>query len=81
MYRRINITLPEETIELIDRVAKKGGRSRFLDALVKYHLRRRSHEKLRRELEAGYARWAQRDKELAQDWFDLDEEAWLKQAD
>src|SRR2546428_14019166 len=28
MHRRLNITLPEETIRLIDRVAAKGDRSR-----------------------------------------------------
>jgi metal-responsive CopG/Arc/MetJ family transcriptional regulator len=29
-HRRLNITLPEETVRLIDRVAKKGERSRFI---------------------------------------------------
>ena len=77
MVRRINITLPEETVKLIDRVAKKGSRSRFIDALVRHHLGRHSRRKLRRELEAGYARWASWDRHVAEAWFGLDEEAWL----
>lgn len=73
MRRRINITLPEETVRLIDRVAKKGNRSRFLDALVRFHLGTKSRQKLRRELQAGYTRWAEQDRRVAEEWFELDE--------
>jgi len=31
MRKRVNITLPEETLELIDRVTEHGDRSRFID--------------------------------------------------
>jgi CopG family transcriptional regulator / antitoxin EndoAI len=31
MHRRLNITLPEETVRLLDRVAKSGDRSRLID--------------------------------------------------
>ncbi len=36
MYRRINITLPEETVELIDRMVPKGDRSHFINEALKY---------------------------------------------
>jgi metal-responsive CopG/Arc/MetJ family transcriptional regulator len=40
MHQRINITLPEKTIRLIDRVAQ--NRSRFIDQAVKHYIRSRS---------------------------------------
>ncbi len=39
MHRRINITLPEETIRSLDRVAKKGDRSRLIDEAVRRYIR------------------------------------------
>ncbi|HCF27657.1 MAG TPA: hypothetical protein DEV81_10775 [Cyanobacteria bacterium UBA11049] len=36
MYRRINITLPEETIQLIDPMVSKGDRSHFINEALKY---------------------------------------------
>ena len=38
MHRRINITLPEQTVQLIDRVAEKGDRSRLIDKAVKRYV-------------------------------------------
>ena len=34
LHRRINITLPEETVRLIDRVAQKGDRSFLISEAV-----------------------------------------------
>ena len=39
MYKRINITLPESTVRLMERVAGKGERSRLVDDAVKQYLR------------------------------------------
>jgi len=35
MQRHINVSLSVEAVKLLDRLARKGERSRFLDALVK----------------------------------------------
>ena len=35
MQRRINVSLSEDAVKLLDRLAPAGDRSRFLDALVK----------------------------------------------
>ena len=35
MQRRINVSLSEEAVKLLDRLAPKGDRSHFLDELVK----------------------------------------------
>src|SRR5438034_10056766 len=34
-YGRLNITLPRATVELLDRVTKRGNRSRFIDQVIR----------------------------------------------
>ena len=36
VHRRINITLSEDTLALLDRVVSKGDRSRLIDEAVRY---------------------------------------------
>jgi CopG family transcriptional regulator / antitoxin EndoAI len=76
MHRRINISLPEETLALIDRVAKLGDRSRFIDEAVKHYIQEVGRSKLRKQLQEGALRRAKRDLALAEEWFGLDEEVW-----
>jgi CopG family transcriptional regulator / antitoxin EndoAI len=76
MRKRVNITLPEETLELIDRVTEHGDRSRFIDEAVKHYVEQRGRTNLRKQLKEGAIRRAQRDLALAEEWFTLDEEAW-----
>ena len=76
MHRRLNITLPEETVRLIDRVAAKGDRSRLIAEAVAHYVRATGRARLRRRLKEGAMRRAQRDARLAQEWLPLDEEAW-----
>jgi len=78
MHRRVNVTLPEATLRLIDRVAKRGSRSRFINEAVEYFAHTQGKEKLREELREGALKRAKRDLGLVQDWFILDEEAWQK---
>jgi CopG family transcriptional regulator / antitoxin EndoAI len=76
MYSRINITLPEETIRLIDRVCKKGNRSRLIDKAVKRYVTDARRAKMRKLLKEGALRRAERDLHLAEESFFLGEEAW-----
>ena len=76
MYSRINITLPEETIRLIDRVCKKGNRSRLIDKAVKRYVTDARRANLRKLLKEGALRRAERDLRLAEESFFLEEEAW-----
>ena len=78
MHRRVNITLPEETVRLIDRVATKGDRSRLIAEAVTYFVRATGRARLRKKLREGAIRRADRDLQLAQDWFPLDGEAWRR---
>ena len=76
MHRRLNITLPEETVRLIDRVAAKGNRSRLIAEAIAHYVRATGRTRLRRRLREGAIRRAQRDVRLAREWFSFDEEAW-----
>jgi CopG family transcriptional regulator/antitoxin EndoAI len=78
MHKRVNVTLPEETIRLIDRSADHGNRSRFIDEAVKYFVRDRGRTELRRLLKEGAQVRAARDLALVEEWFGVDEDAWRK---
>jgi CopG family transcriptional regulator/antitoxin EndoAI len=78
MHRRLNITLPEETIKLIDQVAEKGDRSRLINEAVQYYIEQKALADLREQLKQGAIRRAERDLQLAEESFYLEEEAWQK---
>jgi CopG family transcriptional regulator/antitoxin EndoAI len=78
MHRRINITLPDETIELIDQVIEKGDRSRFINEAVQYYISQKALVNLREQLKEGAIQRAERDLGLVKEWFDLEEELWHK---
>lgn len=75
MHRRLNITLPEETVRLIDRVAKKGNRSRLISDAVRRYVRELGRANLRKRLKEGARRRAARDRALAEDWFAIEDQA------
>ena len=78
MHKRVNVTLPEETIRLIDRSVDHGSRSRFIDEAVKHFVRAHGRTQLRRLLEEGAERRAARDLAIAEEWFPVDKDAWRK---
>lgn len=75
-YQRINITLPIETLQELDRQVPKGDRSQFIDVAIQAYLTKIRQEKLRQQIREGAIRWAERDRQLADDWFGLEEEGW-----
>lgn len=76
MHRRINITLPEETIRLIDRVAKKGDRSFLISEAVQRYVASVGKARLRRLIKEGASRNAERDLKLVEEWCSVDELPW-----
>jgi CopG family transcriptional regulator/antitoxin EndoAI len=74
MTKRLNITLPERTVALIDRIAGKGQRSRLIAEAVEHYVEQEGRAKLRRRLREGAEARATRDLELVEEWFGLDEE-------
>ena len=75
-YRRLNITLPEKTVRLIDRVARKGDRSSFIAEAVERYVTEIGRANLRKQLKEGALRRADRDLHLASEWFDIEEDTW-----
>jgi len=76
MHKRIDVTLPEETVRLIDRVARKGDRSRLINEAVKHYLDGIGRANLRKKLKKGAIARARRDLRLTAEWFPLEEETW-----
>jgi len=74
--QRINVSLPEETLRLLDRVTGKGDRSRFIDEAVRYYIDEKGRSEIKKRLKEGAIRRAARDLQLTEEWFPLDEEAW-----
>lgn len=74
MNRRLNITLPEITVRRIDRLAKKGERSRLIDEAVNRYLEQVGRATLRKRLQEGARKRAERDLHLTEEWFALAEE-------
>ena len=78
MSKRINIMLPEKTLAVLDRVAPRGDRSRFVSAAVLHYVETKGKQSLRQQLKAGYLANADENLRIAAEWFPLEEEAWQK---
>lgn len=80
MSKRINITLPDTTLAVLDRVTTKGSRSRFISRAVLRYARDQGKRSLREQLKAGYQANADESLEIALEWFPLEEEAWRRES-
>ena len=75
MSKRINITLPDKTLAVLDRVAPKGNRSQFISRAVLHFIESHGKETLRESLKREALANASRDVEMAAEWLPLEEEA------
>jgi hypothetical protein len=76
MAKRINIILPEATIGVIDRLARPGYRSRFIERAVHHYVATASAEALEERIKQAAIRDRDLDAEIARDWYAVDEEQW-----
>jgi metal-responsive CopG/Arc/MetJ family transcriptional regulator len=76
MSKRINIVLPEATVKTLDRLAGPGQRSRLINQAVEHFVATRSTEALRAQMEATAVRDRDLDRQVAAEWFDVDQETW-----
>jgi len=76
MSKRINIILPDSTVAVLDRVARKGNRSRFIDRAVLSLVKSEGTANLKERLKAGALANAKLNLELAEEWFPVEQEAW-----
>jgi metal-responsive CopG/Arc/MetJ family transcriptional regulator len=61
---------------VLNRVASKGTRSRFIDRAVRHYVETQGRSSLREQLKTGYRANAERDLATAAEWFPLEEEVW-----
>lgn len=86
MPQQLQIVLPEETIQLIDKLTEKNGspdelirqRSNLIDQAVKFFIAEKQRVDLKQQLKEGAIARAKRDLNLAEEWFELEEEVWEK---
>lgn len=76
--KRVNITLPKETLENINKVSENGNRSRFIDRAVRFYIQKIGRKNLKEALKEGALNNSERDKDIAAEWFNVDEGAWQK---
>lgn len=73
MSKRIHIILPDSTVAVLNRVARKGNRSRLIATAVLQFVKSESTKNLRERLKQGYMANAERDLEIAEEWFTIEE--------
>ena len=76
--RRINVVLPESTIKSLSKVAKPGERSRFIDKAVRHYISNQSKAAVRALLEKTAIRDIDLNRQIMDDWADVDRESWRK---
>ena len=76
MSKRVNIILPDATLKILDRVAAKGDRSRFISQAVLHYVQTHGAANLRERLKQGALANAKLDLEIAEEWFPVEQEAW-----
>ena len=87
MNQAIQIALPEETIQLLDRFTNPSEtpeeiiiqRSHLINEAVKDYIAQKQKEILKQQLKEGAIQRSERDLNLAEEYFNLEEEAWQKQ--
>jgi CopG family transcriptional regulator/antitoxin EndoAI len=76
MNKRINVILPATTVAVLDRVTIKGSRSALIDRAIRHYVETQSRQNLRERLKDEALANAERDLQMAAEWFPLEEEAW-----
>ena len=78
MSKRVNIILPDATLKVLERVAAKGDRSRFISQAVLHYVQSQSAANLRARLKQGALANAKLNLEIAEEWFPVEQEAWQR---
>ena len=66
--------LPEKTLAVLERVARKGSRSRFISRAVLHYVDCHNRDALREQLRLGYQANAEDSLNMALEWFPVEEE-------
>lgn len=70
MLQSVNIQLPDEIFHLLDELSSKGDRSSIVTAAIQHYVQFLQKENLREEVKLGAIERSNRDRSIAEDWFD-----------
>lgn len=74
---KVTLTLPLELMKAVRTLAPPRQQSQFIAEAIEYFITEKQRKSLRERLIAGYQANAVVDANLAAEWSDLEEEAWL----
>jgi CopG family transcriptional regulator / antitoxin EndoAI len=74
MLQSVNIQLPDEIFYLLDQLSPNGDRSTVVTAAIQHYVQFLQKENLREQVKAGAIDRSNRDRQLTEDWFVLEEE-------
>jgi metal-responsive CopG/Arc/MetJ family transcriptional regulator len=66
--KRVNITLPEDVVQLLKKNAKSGEKSSYIADAVRAYSKKQSKQMLVQEMIRGYQATAQEDLQDAESW-------------
>ncbi|NEP81131.1 MAG: hypothetical protein F6K39_25020 [Okeania sp. SIO3B3] len=78
MERKLNITIPEATMQLIEETMPQENLEQLINKALNFYIKQNLSENLKEELRIGAIKRAERDLQLAEEWYELEEEAWEK---
>jgi CopG family transcriptional regulator / antitoxin EndoAI len=74
MLQSVNIQLSDEIFYLIDELSPNGDRSSVVTAAIQHYVQFLQKENLREQVKAGAIERSDRDRQMTEDWFTLEEE-------
>jgi len=76
MNKRINVILPTATVAVLNRITTKGKRSILINQAIRHYITAQARQNLKARLKQEALSNAERDLQMAAEWFPLEEEAW-----
>ncbi|NES78406.1 MULTISPECIES: hypothetical protein [Okeania] len=73
MDRKLNITIPEATMQLIEETMPQENLEQLINKALNFYIKQNLSENLKEELRIGAIKRAKRDLQLAEEWYELEE--------
>lgn len=74
--KRVNISLPVTVLKVLDELSPRRHRSQFIAEAVMNYAEEVKARELADRLKAGYLARAERDQQIAEEWYPLEQEAY-----
>jgi len=73
---RLTISMPETVYNLLKEVSVRNKRSKLITEAVKLYAQELKNKALRDRLKAGYQARSERDREIAEEWFSVEQDTY-----